>query len=113
MQESEVLISRIIYIILKIIHFPSRHLLKGIPMMATTFDTLHFAKRAKEAGFTEAQAEFQAEALSEIIDGLATKKDLNALESALKQEFKHDIQEMAYKLIISMGGMFAVAIGVI
>lgn len=45
------------------------------------FDTLAYAKKLKSAGFTEDQAEIQAEALASIIDEkLATKQDLKELE---------------------------------
>ncbi len=45
------------------------------------FDTLAYAKKLKSAGFTEEQAERQAEALAEIVDEkLATKQDLRELE---------------------------------
>lgn len=55
--------------------------------MITMFDTLQYAKKAKEAGFTEAQAEFQAEALAAIMeDNFATKSDLSTLSSELRSE---------------------------
>ena len=51
------------------------------------FDTLAYAKKLKSAGFTEEQAEIQAEALSEIIEErLATKHDLKELEIRLKHD---------------------------
>ena len=54
-------------------------------MTATTFDTLAYAKKMKAIGFTEQQAEGQAEAISEIIDEkLATKQDLQLQISQLK-----------------------------
>ncbi len=63
-----------------------------------SFDTLAYAKKLKVAGFSDEQAETQAEALSEIIDEkLATKADLKELE---------------YRLIIKLGGMMVVAIAV-
>lgn len=52
--------------------------------MAATFDTLTYAKRLKQAGFTEQQAEAQAEALRAVVDeNLATKQDLKDLETRL------------------------------
>ncbi|MEW6489703.1 MAG: DUF1640 domain-containing protein [Thermodesulfobacteriota bacterium] len=52
---------------------------------ATMFNTLQYAKRLKEVGFTEAQAEVQAEALAGLIEGeLATKRDLKELETRLE-----------------------------
>jgi len=42
-----------------------------------TFDTLQFSKKMVKAGFTQQQAEGQAEALIEIVDNnLATKHDI-------------------------------------
>lgn len=53
-------------------------------MTAITFDTLKYAKRLKEAGFTESQAEGLAAAQAELIeDNLATKRDLKELEHRL------------------------------
>ena len=52
-------------------------------MMATAiFDTLAYAKKLKEAGVPENQAEIHAEAIAGLIDEqLATKKDLQILEA--------------------------------
>ncbi len=45
-------------------------------MSAAIFDTLAYAKKLKTAGFTDLQAETQAEALAEIVEmQLATKRD--------------------------------------
>ena len=73
-------------------------------MTATTFDTLAFSKRLKEAGFSDKQAEAQTEATSQILcevlshveDSAATKRDLKDLELTLT---------------IRMGGMIIAAIG--
>ncbi|MBA2591296.1 MAG: CCDC90 family protein [Pseudomonadota bacterium] len=55
-------------------------------MTAIAFDTLRFAKRLKEAGFTEQQAEALAIAEAELIeDNLATKRDLKDLEGVLQR----------------------------
>jgi hypothetical protein len=44
-----------------------------------TFETDAYVKKLKAVGFTEEQAEAQAEALAAIIEGdLATKRDLKA-----------------------------------
>ena len=70
------------------------------------FDTLSYAKKLKAAGFTEEQAEVQAEALAEIVDErLATKQDILAL--------KRDIKELEMRLIIRLGTMMAVSIAVV
>ena len=51
-------------------------------MATAIFDTLAYAKKLKNAGVPENQAEIHAEAIVELIDEqLATKKDLQILES--------------------------------
>ncbi|MBF0566553.1 MAG: DUF1640 domain-containing protein [Nitrospirae bacterium] len=48
------------------------------------FDTHAYVKKLKAAGFTEEQAEIQAETLSEIVEErLTTKRDLKELELRL------------------------------
>jgi len=71
--------------------------------MAVAFDTLAYAKKLKEAGFTEQQAEAQAEALAEIVnERLATKQDI--------AELRRDLQDLEYRLTIRLGAMLAIAI---
>lgn len=56
--------------------------------MALAIDTLAYAKRLREAGFTELQAEGQAQALAAAMtDSLATKQDLRELEARLDARF--------------------------
>ena len=51
-------------------------------MATAIFDTLAYAKKLKEAGVPENQAEIHAEAIAGLIDEqLATKKDLQLLEA--------------------------------
>lgn len=53
-------------------------------MGVIAFDTLAYAKKLKAAGFTEQQAEVQAEAMAEWVnEQLATKRDLKELEMRL------------------------------
>ena len=57
--------------------------------MASTipFDTHAFVKKLESVGFTEAQAEVQAEALAELVNSeLATKRDLHEMELRLKHD---------------------------
>ena len=69
-------------------------------MPAMVFNSLNYAKRLEDAGFTREQAEAQANILSEIVDEkIATKQDLRELELRLK-----------YDLTLRMGTMFAVGI---
>ena len=50
-------------------------------MNGTTFDTLAYARRLKEAGVAEAQAEAHAEAVRDAItEGAATKTDIADLK---------------------------------
>lgn len=70
---------------------------------SATFNTLAYAKKLKAAGFTDEQAEIQAEALSEIIEErLVTKQDLKELELRLK----HD-------LTLRLGGMLVAGIAIV
>ena len=64
------------------------------------FDTHQYVKELKAAGFTEAQAEIQANWLKVLVENdLATKQDVHELELKLnariemvKTELKHDIE---------------------
>ncbi len=68
-------------------------------MTATNFDTLAYAGKLQEAGFTEDQAEAQAEALRSVIDtNLATKQDLKELES---------------RITLRLGGLIVAGVGVL
>lgn len=68
-------------------------------MKAIAFDTLSYANKLINAGFTKEQAEVQAEAIAELInDNIATKRDL---------------QELEYKLLLKIGAMLAASIGII
>ena len=65
--------------------------------MAVAFDTLPYARRLRQAGFTEQQAEVQAEALAAVVTvTLATKQGLRELE---------------YRLTLRLGTMMTVAVG--
>ena len=95
---------------------------------AITFDTLAYARKLKSAGFTEKQAEIQAEALVEIVDErLATKqdilelkRDIKELETTLKRDMKElestlqrDMKELEMRLTIRLGTMMAVSIAIV
>ncbi len=67
-------------------------------MNAIAFDTLKFAKRLKEAGFTEQQAEALADAEAEFIEqNLATKRDIADLKRDIA-DIKRDIKELEVTL---------------
>jgi len=74
------------------------------------FDTLAYAKKMKSAGFTEQQAEVQAEAFMEIVEGkIASKQDILDLKRDIKElelRLKHD-------LTLRLGGMMVTGIAVV
>jgi hypothetical protein len=71
--------------------------------VAVAFDTLTYARRLREVGVPQEQAEAHAEALAAAVtETLATKHDLQELASASRQDIqglasatKHDLQELA------------------
>ena len=80
-------------------------------MSSITFDTLAYAKRLKEAGFTEAQAEAHTQAqkqvLSEVLDTtLATKDDISQFEKQVTSDIKRLEKQIAV-LKWMMGVMLA------
>ena len=76
-------------------------------MNTITFDTLAFAKKLKEAGFSEQQAESQAQALSQALaehaerqkEELATKRDL--------VEAKADIIKWVAGMLVAQAALIA------
>jgi hypothetical protein len=67
--------------------------------MAVAFDTLAYSRRLRGAGFSQEQAEAQAEALAAVVtDTVATK---------------HDLRELEYRLTIRLGAMLTLAVGTI
>jgi hypothetical protein len=71
--------------------------------MDAVFDTLAYAKKLREAGFSEQQAEIQAEALAKIVDErLVTKEHL-----------AYALKELEYRLTLRLGGMMAASIAII
>ncbi len=72
-------------------------------LKAHTFDTLAFAKKLIAGGFTQQQAETQAETIAEMmIENFATKKDL---EQGLK--------DLEHRLTIRMGAIQAGSIAIL
>jgi hypothetical protein len=90
-------------------------------MATIAFDTLAYAKKLKQAGVPEAQAEVQAEAMAELVEErLATKQDLQALEErlssrmqALEERLSSRMQELEYKITFRLGSMIVVAVGIV
>jgi len=104
--------------------------------MPVAFDTLTYAKKLRDAGFTQEQAEVQAHALADIVEErLATKqdiatlhrdikeletslkRDITELETSLKRDMterqtslQRDLKDMEYRMTIRLGAMLAVSI---
>ena len=64
-------------------------------MTTTTFDALAYAKKLESAGFTREQAEIQAAAMREIVDGRLVTREYLDLR----------LKELEYKLTIRLGGI--------
>ncbi len=82
-------------------------------MAATNFDTLTYAKKLQEAGFTAQQAEAQAEALRAVVDeNLATKRDIEEVRreielvrrdmKEMENSLRRDMKEMEDRLLLRM-----------
>ncbi len=97
-------------------------------MNAIAFDTLKFAKRLKEAGFTEQQAEALADAEAEFIEqNLATKRDIADIKRDIKElevklevkieqirsDLARDMKDLEYRMTIKLGTLMVVAVGAI
>jgi len=88
--------------------------------LAHSFNTHSYVKRLVAAGVPEAQAEIHAEVFVEtIIERLATKDDLAALEQRLRAEIKQEsagvraeMKDMEMRLTLRVGAMIAAGIAV-
>ncbi len=81
------------------------------------FDTLAYAKRLKEVGVPEKQAEVQAEAMVELVEErLATKQDILDLKRATKHDLldlKRDMKEIEMRITIRLGALMMAAVGTV
>jgi len=72
--------------------------------MAYAFDTLGYAKRLRDAGISQGQAEAHAEAAREFVMGdLATKADLQAMRADLQAA----MDTLSLRLTLRLGVMLA------
>ena len=82
-----------------------------------TFDTLSYARRLKQAGLPEAQAEAIADATRElVVQDFATKSDIAALRaeiSAVEQRLTASIEAQGLRLTVRLGGLIAIGIAVL
>ena len=66
---------------------------------ALAFDTLAYARRLKEAGVDDAQAEAHAEAVRDaVMEGVATKADLETSIAGLRTDLKADVARLEGKI---------------
>jgi len=87
--------------------------------MVYTFDSLGYAKRLRERGVPDDQAEAHAEAARDFImaelvtkaDLLAVRADLQAMKQELQTELRTSIETQTLRLTIRLGAMLVVAIG--
>lgn len=83
-------------------------------MVAAMFNTLKFANRLKNAGVSPAQAEAQAEILSEVFElnlrELVTKKDLRYEIEKLDAKLEKLELRMILKLTVIMATLLSVAV---
>ena len=79
-------------------------------MATIAFDTLAYAKRLKEAGVPERQAEVQAEAMADLVEErLVTKRDLKDSEERISNR----MSELEYRLTVRLGSMIVVAVSIL
>lgn len=90
-------------------------------MTTTTFDTLAYAKRLRDAGVPEPQAEAQSSALADALkqsaSELATKQDVQEVRRDMKElelslrrdiaELKADLLKWVIGLLLVQTGLFA------
>jgi hypothetical protein len=79
--------------------------------MAYAFDTLGYAKRLRDAGISQGQAEAHAEAAREFVMGdLVTKADLQATKADLQAtmaDLKVAMDTLSLRLTLRLGVMLA------
>ena len=80
-------------------------------MSSITFDSYPIYTELKEAGFNDQQAEAMVNTFKRVYEdaNLATKGDIKEL----RQEMRHEIREVRYQIIVSLGGMIAVAVAIL
>ncbi|BBO60256.1 DUF1640 domain-containing protein [Mycoavidus sp. B2-EB] len=82
-------------------------------MNATTFDTLQFVERLKEANIPDAQAKAIATAVRDSHNAaeLATQTDLRKYESAIRSDFEKLELRMTIKLSSILGIIILLSMG--
>ena len=80
-------------------------------MSSITFDSYPIYTELKEAGFNDQHAEAMVNTFKRVYEdaNLATKGDIKEL----RQEMRHEMRELRYQIVISLGGMIAVAVAIL
>jgi hypothetical protein len=82
--------------------------------VAWAFDTLGYAKRLREAGVPNPQAEGHAEAAREfIMNELVTKQDFQTAISSLEARLEARIDTQTLRLTVRLGGIVAAGMGIL
>jgi hypothetical protein len=100
--------------------------------VTVAFDTLTYARRLREVGVPQEQAEAHAEALAAAVtETLATKEDLRELASTAKQDLsevaasvrqeiresalgiRQEMRELELRLTVRLGGMIGVSVAAV
>ena len=86
-------------------------------MVDAVFDTHTFVKRLTGAGMPVEQAEVLADEQARFVnEQLATKADIALLQRDIKEletALRREIEALAYKLTIRLGGMLVVGVAVL
>jgi hypothetical protein len=81
------------------------------------FDTLSYARRLKQAGVPDAQAEAMADATRElVVFDFASKGDIAALKTdlaAVEQRVMTAMDNLGLRLTVRLGGLIAVGVAVL
>jgi hypothetical protein len=82
--------------------------------MAFAFDSLGYAKHLREGGVPQEQAEAHAEAVRDyVIQEIATKADLQAMESKLTAALNQLEGRLTLKLTLRLGAMIAAGVAIL
>lgn len=82
--------------------------------MAFAFDTLGYAKKLRDSGVPQDQAEAHAEAAREFIMAeLVTRTDLTTAVDGLRRDLEARIETQSLRLTVRMGVMLAAGLSIL
>ena len=76
-------------------------------------DTLGYAKRLRDAGVPQQQAEAHAEAARDYMGELVTKTDLQTTVQSAVQMLEAKIEAQSLRLTVRLGGLLATGIAIL